>query len=247
MMPDFLEADSAFINVTANLSIDLLTDEPSISRIVQAFRADFPDLGAPSIGASGEVHLESRGTSGPSSWISLERRRFSLGVVNPSEMREAFRLQIRMISAACRILPISESDCEALDLMFGFDLAYRGNHDELIARGLGLGPSLGTLIEVQGSRVIEFQPSVTIALDADCRTQCRLSVESGTTVSQVVSGTFSEEPLSVYFGIRSHRDPSGRMNLSHTLAELQTMGESTVRDTVIPRIVRPLRQAIFSS
>ncbi len=33
-------------------------------------------------------------------------------------------------------------DCEALDVMYGFDFTYEGNHDEVVAEALGVIPAL---------------------------------------------------------------------------------------------------------
>ena len=71
------------------------------------------------------------------------------------------------------MLSVSTLDCEALDLMFGFDFTFRGNHNQVVAEALGLSPSMDRLLDVPGASVINFEPSVTLALDEDCRMQCR--------------------------------------------------------------------------
>ena len=45
-------------------------------------------------------------------------------------------------------LTISLLDCEALDVMFGFDFHYDGNHDEVVAEALGVGHGLEGLFEL---------------------------------------------------------------------------------------------------
>ena len=59
-------------------------------------------------------------------------------------------------------------------MLFGFDFTYRGNHNQLLAEALGISPGLDRLVEVPGGTVINYEPSITLALDEECRTQVRL-------------------------------------------------------------------------
>jgi len=52
--------------------------------------------------------------------------------------------------------------------------------------------------DIPGSRVINFEPSLTIAVDEDCRTQVRVSTETRTNAFQVRTGDYGEDQLSVY-------------------------------------------------
>src|SRR3990172_2999619 len=101
-------------------------------------------------------------------------------------------------------LSVSPLDCEALDLLFGFDFTYRGNHNQLVAEALGASPAMEKLAEAAGGTVIAFEPSLTVALDEDCRLQCRLSVETRTNAYQVRTGEYAEEQLSVYLTARQY-------------------------------------------
>ena len=71
------------------------------------------------------------------------------------------------------MLSVSPLDCEALDFMIGFDFSYRGNHDALVAEALGgpARPCEGLMRDPRGSQVINYEPSITLALDdrAGCR------------------------------------------------------------------------------
>jgi hypothetical protein len=77
-------------------------------------------------------------------------------------------------------LSVSPLDCEALDLLFGFDFTYRGNHNHVVAEALGVGPALERMVEIPSATVISYEPSLTIALDEECRLQCRVSQETRT-------------------------------------------------------------------
>ena len=66
---------------------------------------------------------------------------------------------------APHLLTISLLDCEALDVMFGFDFNFEGNHDEVVAEALGVGHGLEGLFELPGREVINYEPSITLALE----------------------------------------------------------------------------------
>ena len=77
-------------------------------------------------------------------------------------------------------------------VLFGFDFAFRGNHNSLLAEALGPGPALEGLGDVPGSKLINYEPSLTIAVDEECRTQVRVSTETRTNAFQVRTGEFAE-------------------------------------------------------
>ena len=55
-------------------------------------------------------------------------------------MEEAIDQHRLVLDLAPAFLSVSPIDCEAIDVLFGFDFAYRGNHNALLAEALGVGP-----------------------------------------------------------------------------------------------------------
>ncbi len=62
-------------------------------------------------------------------------------------------------------------EIDYLDVLFGFDLSYSGNHDEVVAESLLTDSPLNCLSEEAGAKAVDVQPSVTVALSEDCRLQ----------------------------------------------------------------------------
>jgi hypothetical protein len=151
-----------------------------------------------------------------------------------------------VLDLAPHLLTISLLDCRALDLMYGFDFTYEGNHDEVVAEAMGLGPALEGLLEVPGARVINFEPSVTLALDEACRLQCRLSIETRTNAYQVRTGEFPEDQISLYFTVRQYWGTGPEMTYLESFRRQREIGEEVVEKLIIPRVVRPLARAIAS-
>src|SRR5258708_28072854 len=89
-------------------------------------------------------------------------------------------------------------------MMFGLAPFYGGNDDEVVAEALVGGTPLDNLIQIPGSRVINYEPSLMLALEENCRLQCRLSIETRTNAYQIRTGQFPETPISVYFTVRQY-------------------------------------------
>ena len=51
-------------------------------------------------------------------------------------------------------------------------------------------PALEKLAEIPGGGIINYEPSLTLALDDECRMQCRLSIETRTSAYQIRTGDF---------------------------------------------------------
>ncbi|HEV3166021.1 MAG TPA: hypothetical protein VGZ22_18485, partial [Isosphaeraceae bacterium] len=110
----------------------------------------------------------------------------------------------------------------------------------------GISSSLEGLIEVPGSRVINFEPSITLALDEACRLQCRLAIETRTNAYQIRTGEFPEDQISVYFTVRQYWGTGPQRSFLDSFRRQREIGEDVVINRVIPRVVRPLAQAIAS-
>jgi hypothetical protein len=142
------------------------------------------------------------------------------------------------------MLSVSPLDCEALDLLFGFDFTYRGNHNQLVAEALGLSPALERLAELPGASIINHEPSITLALDEECRTQCRLSIETRTNAYQVRTGDYPEEQLSVYLTARQYGSLGPDNTFVTALEHLTQLCHEMVDSYIIENVLRPLARAI---
>src|SRR5262249_24674742 len=137
-------------------------------------------------------------------WCTVEQRRVCSGQVNPPSIESALEQHRLVLELAPFVLSVSPLDCAAMDLLFGFDFTYKGNHHQLVAEALGVSPAVEKMLEMPGATVINFEPSLTMALDEDCRIQCRMSVESRTNAYQIRTGEFPEDQLSVFVTARQY-------------------------------------------
>jgi hypothetical protein len=240
------ETDDFYVNLNLNTQMELPSARDTILHYFEQMKKGFPDLTTFCIRENGDFVLEGDKDQDSYRWVSIESKRLCSGQVNPEVLDEAYRQHEMVLDLAPYLLSISTLDCEALDLMFGFDLTYSGNHDEVVAEALGVGGAFDHLLEVGGQRVINYEPSITLALDESCRLQCRLSVETRTNAFQIRTGEFPEEQLSVYFAVRQYWGGGGQTSFVESFRRQRQVGEDLLVNRVIPRVVKPLAQAIAS-
>lgn len=240
------ESDDFYINMNLNTELELPSGRDTILHFLEQFKKAFPELRNFYTRESGELVLEGDKDAPSYRWLAIEPRRLCSGAVNPESQAEAFRQHEMVLELAPPLLTLSLLDCEALDVMYGFDFSYCGNHDEVVAEALGVGSGMDGLLELPGSRVLNFEPSVTLALDDSCRLQCRLSIETRTSAHQIRTGEFPDEQISVYFTVRQFWGGSDEKSFAESFRRQCQIGEEIVRDRVIPRVIRPLASLISS-
>jgi hypothetical protein len=159
-------------------------------------------------------------------------------------LAEADTQHERVLEIAPYHLDFSPLDCEALDVLFAFDFTYTGNHDEVVAEALTINTPLDHLIQIPGSRVINYEPSLMLTLDEGCRLQCRLSVETRTNAYQVRTGQFPEAPISVYFTIRQYWGRSPYKKFAESYQNQRKVLQELVDAHVVPNVITPLARTI---
>ncbi len=79
--------------------------------------------------------------------------------MNPGTVEEALKLHNLLLEQSPFQLGVSPVEIDYLDILFGFDLAFGGNHDEVIAESLFAESPLTCLAEEEGAaRWISSRP-----------------------------------------------------------------------------------------
>ena len=237
-------ADDFYINVILNTEMELPKSRDTLLHFYERIQKSYPDMSNFYTRENGDFVLEEDKEKGHYRWVSLENRRLCSGCVNPARSEDAYEQHELVLELAPYHLSVSTLDCEALDVLFGFDFTYGGNHDEIVAEALGISKAIEPILEVPGARIINFEPSATIALDEHCRLQCRMSVETRTNAYQIRTGEFHDDQLSVYFTVRQYWGFGPKLTFLESLAKQCKVGEELVESHILPNIVRPLAQAI---
>src|SRR5688572_24083977 len=180
--------DDFGVYVYLNTKMELPGKRETVLHFFDSLQKSFPQMTDFDCRETGEFVLEEDREQGSYRWVSLETRRFCSGFVNPPALETGDAHHERVLEVAPYHLDFSPLDCEALDVLFAFDFLYQGNHDEVVAEALGLTSPLENLVQMPGTRIINYEPSLMLALEESCRLQCRLSIETRTNAYQIRTG-----------------------------------------------------------
>jgi hypothetical protein len=244
MNPYSALADDTFINLNLNTELALPSQRETVLEFFGRVQKSYPSMRNFFARETGDFVLEEDKDQPAYRWMSLESKRICSGFVNPPSVDSAMEQHLLTLELAPYMLSVSPLDCEALDFLMGFDFAFKGNHDELVAEAFGAGSAMESLLALPGSRPLSFAPSVTISLDESCRRQCRLVVETRTSAYQVKRNQYGEDPISVYFTVRQYGSQPHDSSLAKTYGELRETAEQLLQEHVVDQILRPLAAAI---
>ncbi len=180
-------------------------------------------------------------------WIRLDRNSLRFGHYAPTDTDEVRRFGDLILEQAPYHLSFSDLDYDHLEVIYGFDLEYRGNHDQLVAETvLGEHPGAGFLFGDESAYIIDAQPYFGIALSPDCDLQAYVEVKSRTTTYEVRNATYEGEPISVFLTTRKYFGVDGPTKLTTCMGTLFDLAEELATDRIVPNFVNPLAAAIAS-
>jgi len=237
-------SDDYYVNMNLNTEMALPATRETVLGFFERVQKSYPTMRNFYTRETGDFVLEEDKEAGSYRWVAIESRRVCSGYVNPPQPHLALEQHLLVLDLIPFMLSVSPLDCEALDLMYGFDLMYRGNHDQLVAEALGISPALEGLLTVPGAKPISCEPNLTISLDEACRRQARVMVETRTNAYHVRRGEFPEENLSVYCTVRQYGSLSGESDFKETLQAMHDQMEWLLNDHIVQQILKPLQNAI---
>lgn len=236
--------DDFYVNMNLGTEMELPANRETVLHFFERVQKTYPTMRNFCCRERGDFVLEEDKDKGNYRWCTIESRRVCSGQVNPETIEGAMEQHRLVLELAPYMLSVSPLDCEALDLLYGFDFTYRGNHNQLVTEALGVSPAMERMADIPGSTVINHEPSLTIALDEECRTQFRLSVETRTNAYQVRTGDFPEEQLSVYVTARQYGSLGPEKTFVETLGRLGEVCREMIENHVIENILSPLARTI---
>lgn len=237
-------SDDFYINLNLNTEMDLPSNRETVLHFFEQIQKHYPAMRNFYSRERGEFVLEEDKDRGHYRWTTVEPRRVLSGQVNPDSVDTALKQHRRVLDLIPYALSVSPLDCESLNLMYGFDFTYRGNHNQLVAEALGVIPAYEKMLEVAGATVIANEPTIQLALDDECRIQCRVSIETRTSAYNVRTGDFPEEQLSVYLTARRYGSLDPGETFVSALERLTEVCREMVDGYLVDQVLRPLQQAI---
>lgn len=237
-------SDDFYINLILTTEMELPKGRESILHFFEQIRRRYPKLQNFYSRDKNEYVIEEEKDAGSYRWVSTESKRINTGHVNPPDADVVDDLNRTVLELIPYDLSVSPLDCESLSVVFGFDFAYRGNHNEMIADVIGVAPGLQPFLNVPYGKVLSHEPAIQFALDEECRTQCRVSFESRTNAYQVRTSDFAEEQLSVYLTVRRYDSLGPNDTYAAEYDRLVALGRDLVDEYLVASILKPLQDAI---
>lgn len=230
------------------LKLDLAPERETVLHFFDRIRKQYPGLRKlRRTGNDSMVLEEEADESGSRRWVRLDRASLRFGHAVPENLA-AFRQYGQLIlEQAPHHLSFSELDYDHFEVVHGFDLEYRGNHDQLVAETLlgDLGAA-GFLFGDQVAHVIDAQPYFGVALSPECDLQACVEIKSRTTTFEVRNGTFEGQPISVQLTVRKYFGLDDDALLVESFQELCGLAGTLAADKIVPHFVNPLAAAIAS-
>lgn len=235
-----------YVNMRLGSQLNLPHNRETLLHFFERVQKSFPAMTRFRKTENGEFNLEEDRGSQAYRWMSLEAKRLSSGHVNPGSVEESLKLHQLLLEMAPHHLGVSPIEVDYLDVLFGFDLGFGGNHDEIIAESLFAESPLACLTDVPGSKAVDFQPTITVALSDDCRLQARIDVVTRTNSYQVRTGDYSDDAISIYLIVRRYWGDRPKEPMEQMFGQMCEKAEELCSSYVIPRILRPISSAIAS-
>ena len=235
-----------YVNMRLGSQLNLPHQRETLLHFFERVQKTFPTMSRFRKNDNGELNLEEDRGSESYRWVSLEQKRVSAGHVNPSTVEESLTLHTMLLEHVPHLLGVSNVEIDYLDVLFGFDLGFSGNHDEIIADSLLCDSPLSCLTEEKGAKPVDFQPTVTVALSEDCRLQARIDVVTRTNSYQVRTGDYSDDVISVYLILRRYWGDRPRDPMEKMLASMAERAEELCHTHILPKVVKPISAAIAS-
>lgn len=239
-------SDDFFVNMDVQTSLPLPSSRETILQFCEACQKQFPDMTVFYQRETGEFVLEGDRDAGTYRWMELDARRLSAGYFNPPTVDDALFQHAWILDRCTYFLGVSHLDIDCLDVVYGFNLDYQGNRDAIVAEALLSGCPVGALVEETELIPLGFEPSFVVALDRECYSQARLSLETRSNSYQVRTGMYDDEPISVYFTVRQYPAPGRKFDLQDAFHSQARSAHELTQKIVLPRVVQPIAAAIAS-
>ncbi len=237
--------DGFFVSTRLRFKLDLSPSRETLLHFFEQIRRQHPELTRLRRRDDGGVILDEQPREGyERRFIRLDPDMLKIGVCGAQGPAGISALADMVLDLAPCHLSLSDLDYDDMEMVFGFDLEYKGNHDELIADTLFDGHPFMHALAGETGRVIDFQPMVGVSLTDDCDLQAYLDVKSRTSAYELRCNEYDGAALSVFLTLRRYWGFQQPRDL-HTLhADLLNTGARLAADAVVPNIVQPLATAI---
>lgn len=239
--------DEFYVTVRLFLKLEMKLERETVLHFFDRLRRDFPDLCRFRRREDGCLLLEGEDADIGRRWVRLDRDSLRFGHVEPVSLDQVRRFADLILQQAPFHMTFSELDYDHVDLQYGFDLNYQGNHDKLLAETFYADHPLAELLfSPRVAQVIDAQPYVGVALNVECDRQLYVEVRSRTNSFEVRSGRYERQVISLFLTARQYWGLGALPALHEVQKALFDVADEWATECVVPKMVNPLAAAIAS-
>lgn len=249
MNPDLgAVCDEFYVSCRLFLKLEMKLERDTVLNFFDRIRKEYPSLRKLRRLDGGSLMVEEDSADSDSRrWIRLDPDSLRFGNFSPQDSDEIRGFGKLIFTQAPYYLSFSDIDFDHLELVYGFDLEYRGNHDQLVAETL-LSDQVGggLLFGEEAAHIIEAQPYFGIALTPECDLQAYVEIKSRTSTFEVRSDAYETQPISVFLTLRKYWGVESPPSLIDAMGRLIDEADELAAQRVVPAYVNPLAAAIAS-
>ena len=239
-----------YINQKLALKMDLPTERDTLLHFFDQVRKSQPGM-TRFRRYDGELSLESSRREAEYTWLSLQRNSIRTGHVNPDAMEDAYRYHRRMLEIAPFYLTLSPLDIDYVEMMFGFDIECKADHDEIVYEALYADSPLSGLLKptdaAAGSKVLDVQPVFGLTLSEDGSQQAYFEVKTRRRSRRGSGKRYAQEPIGLFVTIRNYAPVEKLDDLKDITTALGARCEALAGERLIPDLLNPIVQHISPS
>ncbi len=239
-----------FVNHDLAVKMDLPADRETVLHLFDRVRRSQPEMDRFKR-YDDEFLLESGPNDRQHLWAAVRQNYFRSGFVNPETMEKVYQFHKEMLAFAPYHLTISPLDVDYQELMFGFDLECKGNHDEIIAEALFAESPLAALLKTHRSgheprKLLDVQPMFRMQLCDEDRLQACVQVKTRQRSRKGHANRHRNEPITIWLNVRRFGPLSNVDELPAGLDEMSRWAEQLTNDRLVPYILNPIARLITS-
>jgi hypothetical protein len=238
-----------YVNQKLALKMDLPAERETILHLFDRVRKSVPSMER-FHRYQNELALESTRQDSEYRWLALRRTSVRTGHVNPQTMADAYKYHRLILEVAPYHLTISPLDVDYLELLFGFDLECKGNHDEVVYDALIAGTPLGELTKLPGipdAKVLDVQPIFGMQLSDRGDLQAYFEVKTRNRSRRGAGERYADQPISLFLTVRRYGPIRQLEELAEVAETLKTHAEALAADRMVPDLLTPIARQITSS
>ena len=117
-------SDDFYVNMILSTEMELPSNRETVLHFFEQMQKHYPEMRNFYSREKRDFVLEEDKDQGNYRWCTVEPRRVCSGQVNPDSLESAVGQHRQALEIAPYSLSVSTLDCEALDLLMGFDFSY---------------------------------------------------------------------------------------------------------------------------